>query len=371
MHIVKKISLILIGLIALLVAGVMLFLLHPSFGKNPDGARLARISDSPNYKNGVFQNLTETPINTGNKSNIEIMYDFLMPKIRDLSPSKLLPTLKTDLHNLPKDKNVFIWMGHSSYFIQLDGKRFLIDPVLVKGAPLSFLNAMFEGSNVYSIDDIPAIDYLIITHDHWDHLDYDVVTAIKDRVDKVVTALGVGSHLEFWGYSENQIIELDWNEDEQLADQFKITALPARHFSGRTFTRNKTLWASFMLETPTKTIYIGGDSGYDAFYQDIAKRFPNIDLAIMENGQYNKDWAKIHILPEELPQIIKELNPKGVVTVHNSKFALARHSWKEPMDKIYAYARKENINLLTPMIGEVFDLNINENHFSKWWENYK
>lgn len=144
--------------------------------------------------------------------------------------------------------------------------------------------------------------------------------------------------------------ELDRNEARNLNSDFVITALPARHFSGRTFTRNNTLRASFMLQTPSETIYIGGDSGYDAFYQSIGQTFPNITLAILENGQYNQDRAYIHTLPSQLPQIISDLNASRVLTVHHGKYALARHHRKDPLQSIYQASLKHNFTLLTPMI---------------------
>lgn len=364
----KKFLLSLLVLVGGLALAGCAILQMPSFGKLPDGERLKRIEQSPNYQNGEFQNLTPTKIGTGEeKSVVRSLWEFATRKIDNLRPNNDIPTQKTDLHSLDRSQNVFVWLGHSSYFMQIDGKRYVVDPVLVTGAPFAFLNKFFKGSDRYQPNDLPDIDYLIITHDHWDHLDYDVIKAINKRVGTVVTALGVGSHLEYWGVPMGKIVELDWQESQTFGD-VKITSLPARHFSGRGLTRNKTLWSSFMLETPTETVYIGGDSGYDDFYYDIGNSFPNITLAIMENGQYDKDWANIHILPDELPKAIKALNPERVITVHNSKFALARHHWKDPMEQISRNAEKEQINLLTPMIGELFNLNDKNPQFSRWWE---
>ncbi|MDU8923396.1 MBL fold metallo-hydrolase [Pasteurellaceae bacterium LIM206] len=364
----KNIVIVLIVFILLSAIAVTLFMHQKSFGKLPEGERLERIHQSPHYQNGEFTNLMPTKLSTSDKSRVRIFWEFLFDKIPHLIPSQPLPSVKTNLKTLSQERDFYVWFGHSSYLLQIDGKRFLIDPVLVAGSPLSFVNKMFAGSNVYSPEDIPEIDYMIITHDHWDHLDYEAVTALKNKVGKVITSLGVGSHLEYWGYPKDKIIELDWNEDIALENDLKLTALPARHFSGRGLTGNQTLWSSFMLQTPRQNIYIGGDSGYGDHYKNIAARYPEIDLAIMENGQYNEAWANIHILPDQLVTAIRELNPRKLISVHNSKFALAKHSWKEPMELIAKHAEQHHFNLFTPMIGEVFYFNEEGQHFSKWWE---
>ena len=140
---------------------------------------------------------------------------------------------------------------------------------------------------------MPDIDYLVISHDHWDHLDYNTVKKLKDRIGAVICPLGVGEHFEYWGFDKERLIELDWNEDANLVPGFMIHCLPARHFSGRRLTANQSLWASFLLEAPSQKIYIGGDGGYDTHYAEIGNRFPGIDLAILENGQYNEEWSLI------------------------------------------------------------------------------
>lgn len=367
MKILKRMLYTILILIAALVVGIFVFVQQDQFGKIPSGERLERIEKSPNYKNGQFQNLSETPQLTSDKSVVVQLYKFLTDKIDNLRPTKPIPTVKTDLKKLSKDENILVWLGHSGYFMQIEGKTFLVDPALLSGSPVPFFNKMFNGADAYRPEDIPAVDYLIITHDHWDHLDYETIKPLKNRIGKVVTGLGVGSHFEYWGFAKEKIVELDWMEQAPF-EQIKLTALPARHFSGRGLRSKKTLWVSFMLETPTKTIYIGGDSGYDTFYKEIGQQFPNIDLAILENGQYDKDWAYIHILPEQIPQAIKDLNPKRVLGVHNSKFALAKHAWTEPLELLYQNAQKGNFRLLTPRIGEIVNLNNENQTFEKWWD---
>lgn len=192
--------------------------------------------------------------------------------------------------------------------------------------------------------------------------------ALKDRVGKVICGLGVGEHFEYWGFDVSRIIELDWNEEAVLDPGFIIYCLPARHFSGRGFSPNSTLWASFLLQTPTQKIYIGGDSGYDTYYVTIGERFGEIDLAVLENGQYDKDWRYIHLMPEYLRQTIEDLGAKQTVTVRHGKYALANHAWDEPLKNAAQIAEADSLDLILPVIGEVVQLHTYSPKLRKWWE---
>lgn len=351
----------------LIVVAVVAFINQPKFGRTPRGERLERIKNSPNYRDGKFQNLHETKQITSDRGFLGSMYDFMFRNNPNLTPKTEIPTIKTDLWQLSRDKDVLIWFGHSSYLIQVDGKRLLIDPVFVEAAPVGFVNRPFKGTDVYKPEDIPEVDYVIISHDHWDHLDYKTIMQLKDRIGKVICGLGVGEHFEYWGFDKDRIVEMDWNESATL-ENFTVHCLPARHFSGRGLSPNQTLWASYMVETPSQTIYIGGDGGYDTHFAEIGKRFPAIDWAILENGQCDKDWRYIHILLDELPQVAKDLNAKRLFTVHNSKYALGKHSWKEPMEKIVEAARRDSLPLVTSMIGEVVELKDSVPSINEWWK---
>lgn len=341
----------------LLALTVIIYMNLPKFGRLPQGERLKRIESSRNYRDGEFRNRSVTPQLVTDDSKLKTMFNLLFEKRDRNRPEHPIITVKSNLKKLPIDSNLIVWFGHSSYYMQLDGKRFLVDPVFYDASPVSFFNKPFDGTDIYKTEDMPQIDYLIITHDHWDHLDHQSVTKLRGRIAMVICPLGVGEHFERWGFSLEKLVELDWDEQFKLEELLTITCLPARHFSGRSFTSNKSLWASFMVETPSKRVYISGDGGYDSHFKEIANRFPNIDLALMENGQYNLDWRYIHLMPQELPKAIKELNPKHVITGHNSKYALAKHAWDEPMSMIADVARIDSIPLLKPIIGEVTYLN--------------
>lgn len=253
--------------------------------------------------------------------------------------------------------------------MQIEGKRFLVDPVFSGSAsPVPGTVKAFKGTDRYTVDDLPPVDYLVISHDHYDHLDYETIVKLKDKVKMVICGLGVGAHFEHWGYPAGKIIESDWNNTIPLDGGFRIHTTPARHFSGRGFTRNNTLWMSYVLQTPKKKIYIGGDSGYDTHFAEIGNQYGPIDLAILENGQYNLAWEAIHMLPEQVFQAAKDLKAKRLFPVHSSKFTLAMHAWDEPLTKVTAFAKAEAFPLVTPVIGEMVDLNDTAHVFPEWWK---
>lgn len=345
-----------LGTMMVLIVGGYLFINQESFGRLPQGERLERIKLSPQYRNGEFHNQHSTELMTSEKGRWHAMWEFLFSKPKRLRPSETIPVVKTDLKQLGKDSDLIIWFGHSSYLLQLSGKRILVDPVFCMASPVSFINKPFQGTDIYTPEDMPDIDYLVISHDHWDHLDYGTIKQLKGRVRKVIVPLGVGEHFEYWGYNKRDIIELDWLEDTTPDDGFTFHCLPARHFSGRGLTSNRTLWASFLVETPSLNVYMGGDSGYDTHFEEIGKKFHPIDLAILENGQYNEDWRYIHTLPLYLGREARELRAKQVMTVHHSKYALARHPWDEPLKNELQAAKEDSLNLIVAKIGEVVKL---------------
>ncbi len=360
---------ILIFILAVFTLTVLIYIQQPKFGKVPSGERLERIKESPNYKNGSFQNLSHTPDLTEGANFFTVLWKFIYNRTPRLIPTDSVPHEKTNLLSLPKHEEILVWFGHSSYFMQIDGKRILVDPVFSGSAsPLSFAIRSFPGSDVYKTEDIPEIDYLFITHDHWDHLDYQTVKKLEPRVKKVICALGVAAHLEYWGYPPEKIIEFDWYESADLDNGFSVHALPARHFSGRGFRRNLTLWASYALQTPSMRIFIGGDSGYDTHFAQIGEKFGGFDLAILENGQYNTQWKYIHALPKEVLQAAMDLQAKRILPVHSSKFALALHSWDDPWIRISEANETFNLKLLTPLIGQPVLLKDSIQVYSRWWE---
>lgn len=335
-------------------------------GKNPLGEELEKVEKSPNYRDGIFQNQSETLMMTEKGAFLKTFWKF-MNKPENTKPPSPLPSIKTDLKNLPNGNPVLVWFGHSSYLLKIDGKHILVDPVFSGYAsPFKMKSAMnFDGSNIYSVDDMPQIDILLITHDHYDHMDYSTIRKLNHKTKHIITSLGAASHLDYWGINMNKITELDWNDTTEI-DGFIFTSAPARHFSGRSFKRSKTLWASFILKSKNHKIYLGADSGYDTHFKKIGETHGPFDLAILESGQYNESWKAIHMMPEETVQASLDLKAKVLVPVHWGKFSLSLHPWNEPIERVIKKAGELNVKLTTPLIGE--PLIIGEKYPDrKWW----
>jgi len=366
-RILKKLFMILLAIVAILVIAVVIFMQQPKFGKQPSGARLERIEKSTNYRDGKFQNQSYTPDLAEGSSYLKVMIKFFFGKSKYNIPGAVIPSQKTDLLHLRPEENVLVWFGHSSYFMQIDGKTFLVDPVFSGSAsPVRFTTPSFKGTDVYKVEDFPAIDYLLISHDHWDHLDYETVLKLKSKVGKVITGLGTGEHLEHWGYTPESIIEKDWNEEYNAGNGFIFNITPGRHFSGRGLSRNRAMWVSFVVQTPTMKLFIGGDSGYDTHFKQIGEKFGPFDLAILECGQYNEAWKYIHMMPEETVTAAHDLKAAKLMPVHWSKFSLALHDWNEPVQRATLEAGKQHMPLVTPMIGQKVNLK-EQQIFTEWW----
>ena len=374
---------ILIIVLAVIGAGFFIFLNQAKFGRLPSGERQARIKNSPNYRSGRFQNLIPTSNQTEGVTFVEMMAEYLRKKER-LTPAQPLPGVKTDLSALFSGSNQanrdlsapepepLVWFGHSSFLMRLGGRNILVDPVFSDYAsPFFFITRAFSGANLYSAVDLPAIDYLLISHDHWDHLDYQTVMALKDHIGRIVCGLGVGEHFERWGFPPEKIIEGDWYDRLELEPGLTLHFLPARHFSGRGLFWNKSLWTAFALEPPGRRIFYSGDTGPGPHLADIGRRFDGFDLAIIEDGQYDRQWADIHLSPEEAGQAAVDLKARALLPVHNGKFRIANHSWDDPFIRLSEAQKGRGWQLVTPLIGETIDLTNLKQDYKKWWEELK
>jgi len=339
-------------------------------GKNPSGQLKKNVEQSVNYVDGQFNNLAKTVMLAEDTNFVKLMGEFFKArKDKEREPSVSIPSIKTNLNQLNADETSITWFGHSSYHILLNGKHILVDPVFSNNAsPLPFMVKAFEGSNIYTPDDFENIDVLILTHDHYDHLDYYTLLKLKQKVKTVYCSLGVASHLIYWGFNKSIIHEMDWWDSKKIDDDITITATPARHFSGRTFKRAQTLWSSFVLQTSKQTLFLGGDSGYGEHFKEIGKAFNKFDIAILECGQYNEKWPMIHMMPEETVQAHLDLNAQVLMPVHWGKFALAYHPWQEPIERLTKKAKELNVSYTTPLIGEQIKLGLHYPN-NEWWLN--
>ncbi|MBQ9441716.1 MAG: MBL fold metallo-hydrolase [Selenomonadaceae bacterium] len=350
--------------------GIFYYVNRPEFGRLPQGERLKKILNSPNYYGDHFDYFTPIQVMAEDFEEPENRFTatlkFLFGDKSHLLPHKKLPTVKTNLKDLPENLDCAVWMGHSTIYLQLAGKKILLDPVFSSYAsPIFFVNKAFEGSNIFSAEDFPEIDILAITHDHWDHLDYPTVMALKSKVKKIICPLGVGEHFELWNFDLKNVIEEDWDSEIDFGD-LKVFILPNQHFSGRFLKRNPTEWCSFAFVTPQRKIFCSGDGGYGEHFKMIGEKFGNFDCAFMENGQYNMAWHLIHCLPNETAQAAEDIRAKKIVPIHAGKFALARHAWNDPYKDLTAASVGKNYRLLTPRIGELIDFS-SEQNFSDWF----
>lgn len=352
---------ILLVLLILFTLFSPLILRLPQFGQYPSGDRLKRCQRSKNFRNGQFHNKMQNVLPKGShRKFIGVLWKFLFSRKGSVTPSQPLPMAFEDLKHLPSERDFYVWFGHSSYLLSLHGVTFLFDPVFCAAAPFKFLNKPFRGTDRYAPEDMPEnIDYLVITHDHYDHLDYETVQRLKGRVRHLVCPLGVGSHFESWGWDSQCLMEMDWGESLPLEGEWgRVHCLPSQHFSGRALKRNNTLWASFMLETPCGNIFASGDGGYGPHFKEIGERFSKIDLAILENGQYNEQWKYIHTLPEQLGQEADDLHAAQVVTVHHSKYVLAFHAWNEPLLLEKQVSSQCGFPLIVAELGAITELHL-------------
>lgn len=354
---------------AALALGSSFYLQQPKFGALPEGERLAKVQNSPHYVNGQFENLLPTPQLVGNQSVFSASWNYIFKEKERPAPVDPVPTQKTDLLHMDRDKDVVVWLGHSSYFIQMQGVTFLIDPVFSDAAaPIPFVNQAFAGTNLYKAEDLPEIDYLLISHDHWDHLDYPTIAALQPKIKNVICGLGVGAYFVRWGFLESQIQEADWFTEISLREGLTAHVLPARHYSGRLLEKNKTLWAGFALVGPQQRIFFSGDSGYGPHFKEIGKQLGAFDLVLLDQGQYDPSWPYIHMTPEEAVQAALDLKAKALLPAHVGKFSIANHPWDEPFQRIAQASKDKAYRLLTPKIGEEVELQDQQRSFAHWWE---
>ncbi|NQY25394.1 MAG: MBL fold metallo-hydrolase [Campylobacteraceae bacterium] len=289
------------------------------------------------------------------------------PKDKNEIPVNFLS--KKDIEKM-QDYSV-IRMGHSTLLFKIQNKYILCDPVFsTRASPFSFLGPKRFHDVPILIKDLPFIDSVIISHDHYDHLDKQSIKALKDKVGTFYTSLGVGKHLENFGVNKNKIVELNWWESK-IEDGIEFACTPAQHFSGRTLSdRDKTLWSSWLIKTPKGKFYFGADGGYSSSFKEISSKHGKITMAFLEVGAYNEKWKDIHMMPEDAIQAFKDLKAEVLFPIHNGTFDLSLHSWFEPFDRIFSLAKENSIDIRFPIMGKEISL-INHTETSTWWKKAK
>lgn len=358
-----------------LLAGTLLLNSCSAFGKNPEGAHLEKITQSPQFdkQREQFVNRRADILEKmrDRQNYLGMIMKFLFGGEKNRAPSDKLPEIKPDMEEFLKksDSLKFIWFGHSTFIVNFDGTIILFDPVFSGAAsPVSFMVKRFQDA-VLKLEELPEIHYIVLSHDHYDHLDMETIQFFKSKKTKFITPLGVSSHLKDWGIEEERMTELDWWNSINI-DSLEFILTPAQHFSGRSASnQNKTLWGSWIVRNKKQSLYFSGDSGYDTHFKAIGDKYGPFDITFIENGQYNEQWREVHVLPEETAQAFLDLKGKRLVPVHWAMFDLSFHNWYEPIEKLEAESKTKNINLLTPKFGQLVKLE-EETIFEKWWKNF-
>lgn len=360
-----KVLLGIVIVIVLIVLLVVLFLmLWPGVGKHPGKQDYKDYESRTEYvENGKFKNIQDNrPLMTSKQSKRS---DRTKPKER-------IVTQKWDevINGKEGDLNV-IWLGHSSSLVQLGDKNVLIDPVLTEySSPVGFTGVKRFSDVPIDTEHMPYVDVMLLSHDHYDHLDYETIKAIDNKVGAYVVPLGIEAYLKGWGISESKIHNLAWWEETDL-EGISITATPAHHFSNRNpLFSSATWWCGFCFTDGFHTVYYSGDGGYTDSFKDIGEKF-DIDLALLECGQYDQAWAYSHMFPEETAQAFIDIKAKYFIPVHWGAFCICNHAWDDSIIRVTKKAAELNLNIATPMIGELVEYNKIDSYNKEWWQDYR
>ncbi len=366
-----KLLKILIGLMSGLVLIAVLYInLHPTFGNSPNTDSLAKIKQSSHFDGKHFQNLVKTQASTirveGDKvDKWELLKNLLFPP-KGKNP-ELVHTKKLNAKSL--NNGEFIWLGHSTVLFKTDDTTIITDPVFHNASPVPLTIEPFAMSNTPSMEDLPFLDIVLISHDHYDHLDYEAIKQLNAKVGHFYVPLGVKAHLLRWGIADDKVTEYDWYETATVNShhgrKIQLTFAPSRHFSGRgIFNHRQTLWGSWAIIAPELKVYFSGDGGYSPEFKKIGQKFGGFDMAFIEDGAYNKRWQDVHMLPEQSAQAGIDVRAKVILPIHWGKFDLSTHEWTEPVRRIKKALNKHNemlsdeekIQLATPKIGKTFSV---------------
>ncbi|TGN02370.1 MBL fold metallo-hydrolase [Leptospira yasudae] len=355
---IQKVSFLsLIFLIAITVLVLMQTACLSSFGGTPEGKRLERMKTSKMYRDGLFENDPYVPMLVAG-SYTEMFWRQLFGSEQRIPPAPI-PVVYPDPKQFPENASPglrAIWLGHASVLVEIDGVRILTDPVFAdKVSPFTSLGPERFFPPPIALENLPKIDAVVISHDHYDHLDMNTAKHLTSKGTKYFIPLGVGAHLERWGIPESQIVELDWWEKGNIG-KVEIVCTPAVHYSGRgLFNRKSTLWSSWSVIGPENKFFHSGDTGYSPHFAEIGKRLGPFDLTSIKVGAYDYTWEGIHMNPEKAVQAHLDLKSKRMLPVHWGTFNLAIHSWEEPIRRTVDAAKPHSIDLVTPKPGETVD----------------
>jgi L-ascorbate metabolism protein UlaG (beta-lactamase superfamily) len=336
-----------------------------AFGHRPEGARLARMERSPQWKDGHFVN--PQPIH----NHLGPMLAALFSGSFESTPAHPVPTARVDPRRFdtpPPTGLRVTWLGHSTSLVEIDGHRVLTDPFWgERTSPLTWAGPARWYPPLLALGELPALDAVVISHDHYDHLDCATLLAMKDWDTRFVVPLGVGAHLAYWGIPEERIVELDWWESTRVRD-LEIVLTPTRHASGRYLLDNdRTLWGSYALRGPSHRAFFSGDTGLFPALRDIGARLGPFDVTLLEVGQYGQGWPDWHLGPEQAIAAHQLLQGRVLLPVHWGLVNLAPHTWTEPLERSLVAADKARVRILQPRPGESVEPEAPPAEVSHWW----
>ncbi|WP_435577527.1 MBL fold metallo-hydrolase [Gilvibacter sp.] len=369
----KKLLRMLLWTLGILVGLVLIVLLYiqidPVFGANPDRSLMAKLAIEAQYDGKKFLNKEATQVMTSTKDSLawpdtqtNMLGSLAPPKGKN--PQQPLPSLKFDKTQFIPGS--FAWFGHSTIMMNVDDTNIIIDPVFYRASPVFFAGKPFPLGERPTIAELPEIDVVLISHDHYDHLDMKAIKEMDPMVKQYLVPLGIKAHLLKWGVDSAKVQEFDWYQ-EQYFKGVKFTFTPSRHFSGRgIFNRASTLWGSWIVKGSSQNIYLTGDSGYTEDFAKIGAKYGPFDIAFVENGAYNSGWAEIHMFPEQSVQAGIDLQAKMLFPIHWGKFDLSLHNWKEPIERFKTSAEQREQFVVTAKIGSIF--NTENPPQDNWWQ---
>jgi L-ascorbate metabolism protein UlaG (beta-lactamase superfamily) len=337
-----------------------------AFGRHADGERLARMRQSPEWRDDHFNN-TQTVLKDFSGAMLRAL-----ASVPDTEPSVPVPVHAGDAAQYataPADGLRVTWFGHSSTLVEIDGVRVLTDPIWSERAsPVQWIGPHRWFAPPLPLEQLPAVDVVVISHDHYDHLDRATIVAMKQWHNVFVVPLGIGAHLEHWGIPPQRIIELDWWQSARVGT-LEVTATPSRHASGRLKPESDTtLWSGFALRGPAHRVWYSGDTGFFAGMREIGERLGPFDLTMIESGQYDAAWPDWHLGPEQALAAHRLVRGKVMLPVHWGLFKLAPHGWTEPGERALAAADCAGVRLLLPQPGlAVQPLSAQAAEPRRWW----
>ena len=355
--------------VLILIVGICLVMIGPRLGGSAKGERLQRMQRSAHYRDGKFQNPVPTDNSWGPGKMWRTLKDYSKSQKKvPVGPLPVAALSRESFTAKPASGLRITWLGHSSALIEIDGYVVLLDPVFSERAsPLSFIGPKRFHPAPISVSDLPSIDAVVISHDHFDHLDYDSVVKLTPKTTTFYLPLGIGAHLEKWEVPPDKIVELDWWEEKAVGNGLRLIACPARHFSGRKGFGDLTLWASWALVGPSHRVFFSGDTGIMPLFKEVGERFGPFDAALIKIGAYGNTWHDIHVDPEEGVAVHRMVKGQLMIPIHWGTFNLSYHSWTEPAERLIVAAEQDGTQIAIPRPGQSIDP-MSPSEIERWWQ---